>query len=126
MRWLLVHPGPSFSVADVFRGWSEALTGLGEQVAEYNLNHRLQFYSSALVETGETDGNGHPEIRHAVDLDQAIGMAADGMLGACYRWWPDVVLCTSAFFTPPFVLDVMRSRGHKIVMLFTESPYLPG
>jgi spore maturation protein CgeB len=33
------------------------------------------------------------------------------------------VLCVSAFFVPPFVLEVMRARGMKIVMLFTESPY---
>ena len=33
------------------------------------------------------------------------------------------MLCVSAFFTPPFVLEVLRARKHKIVMLFTESPY---
>ena len=37
MRWLAIHPGPSWSVSDVFAGWSEALTGLGEQVEEYEL-----------------------------------------------------------------------------------------
>ena len=127
MRWLLVHPGPNFSVADVFNGWSEALTGLGEQVMEYNLDRRLTFYDAALLETGVTDEEtGHPQIRKAVTRDEAIGLAADGLLGAAYRWWPDVILCTSAFFTPPFVLEVMRSRGHKIVMLFTESPYQDG
>ena len=45
MRWLLIHPGPSWSVADVFNGWSEALTGLGEQVEEYELDARLRFYN---------------------------------------------------------------------------------
>lgn len=126
MRWLLVHPGPNFSVADVFNGWSEALKGLGEQVMEYNLDRRLTFYDAALLETGATDADGRVQVRKAVDRDQAIALAADGLLGACYRWWPDVVLCTSAFFTPPWVLEVMRSRRHKIVMLFTESPYESG
>ena len=29
MRWLVIQPGPSFSVADVYDGWVEALQGLG-------------------------------------------------------------------------------------------------
>lgn len=123
MRWLLVHPGPNFSVADVHAGWAEALRGLGEQVVEYELDRRLTFFDMALVETGRSDGEGHPEVRKFVTREQAITMAADGLLGMVYRWWPDVVLCTSAFFTPPWVLDVVRSRKHKIVMLFTEGPY---
>ena len=126
MRWLLVHPGPNFSVADVFNGWAEALRGLGEQVVEYNMDRRLTFYDAALLETGTFDDDGHAQVRKAVTRDEAMTLAADGLLGACYRWWPDVVLCTSAFFTPPFVLEVMRARKHKIVLLFTESPYQDG
>jgi spore maturation protein CgeB len=123
VRWLLVHPGPNFSVHDVFRGWSEALTALGEQVMEYNLDRRLTFYDAALVETGQYDDQGHPQIKKALDREQAIGLAADGMLGAAMRWWPHIILCTSAFFTPPFVLEVLKARGFKIVMLYTETPY---
>jgi spore maturation protein CgeB len=123
MRWLLVQPGPNFSVADVHNGWAEALRGLGEQVMEYELDRRLTFFDLALLETGTFDDSGHAQLRKAVTRDQAITMAADGLLGACYRWWPDAILCTSAFFTPPWVLEVMRARKHKIVMLFTEGPY---
>lgn len=128
MRWLLVHPGPNFSVADCHNGWAEALRGLGEQVMEYNLDARLQFYDSALMgdESGDPDDEGRRPVRKALTTQQAVELAADGLLGACYRWWPHVVLCVSAFFTPPFTLEVMRSRGHKIVMLFTEAPYQTG
>src|SRR5258708_7386292 len=123
MRWLLVHPGPNFSVADVFNGWSEALTGLGEQVMEYNLDRRLTFYDAALLETGVKDEDGYPQIKKALDREQAIGLAADGLLGAAMRWWPHIILSTSAFFPPPFVLEVLKARGFRIVMLYTESPY---
>ena len=126
MRWLLIQPGPNFSVADVHTGWAEALRGLGEEVMEYELDRRLTFFDMALVETGRTDGDGHPEVRKFVTREQAITMAADGLLGTVYRWWPDVVLCTSAFFTPPWVLEIIRSRKHRIVMLFTEGPYQTG
>ncbi len=123
MRWLLIHPGPSWSVADVFNGWSEALTGLGEQVEEFPLDHRLRFYNGCIAETGERLECGCPGVRKFLDREQAIQLAVDGILGAAYRWWPDVILCVSAFFVPPWLLQVLRARGHKIVMLMTESPY---
>ena len=123
MRWLLVHPGPNFSVADVHNGWAEALAAAGEQVETYAMDKRLTFFDAALVETGVTDEQGHLQLRKAVSRDDAQAMAAEGLLNAAMRWWPDVVLCTSAFFTPPLYLEVMRNRGMKIVMLFTEGPY---
>jgi hypothetical protein len=122
VRWLLVHPGPSWSVADVHNGFAEALRGLGEQVEEYATDARLRFYNSALVETGELNEHGQPGIRKFLDREQAIQLAVDGILGAAYRFWPHVVMVTSAFFIPPWLLEILRARGHRIVMLMTESP----
>ena len=124
MRWLVVHPGAGWSVADVHNGWVEALRALGEDVAEYNLNHRIQFFTSARFETGETGEHGETVFRRAcTDTPTALNMAAENIWAACYSWWPDVVLAVSAFFTPPHLLQVMRDRGHKVVLLHTESPY---
>jgi spore maturation protein CgeB len=123
MRWLLAHPGPDFSVQDVYTGWAEALRGLGQQVGELNLNDRLRFYNAALIETGETDDQGHPQVRAAFSRDEASNMAAEGILALAYTWWPDVVLVISGFFMPTGLLDILRSRGHKVVLLHTESPY---
>jgi hypothetical protein len=125
MRWLIVHPGPSFSVADVYSGWAEALRGVGEQVMEYNFDDRLLFFDAALMPApgAMPDADGRSLARKAMTRDQATENAADGLMGACYRWWPDVVLVVSAFFIPEFYLEVMRARPHKVVMLFTEVPY---
>lgn len=123
MRWLVGHPGPSFSVHDVYKGWAEALIALGEEVAVYNLDDRLKLYQAALIETGNFDGFGYPEIKRALTDEQAVSLAAAGLQNTCYAWWPDVVLLVSAFFTPPLMLDMMRSRGHKVILLHTESPY---
>jgi spore maturation protein CgeB len=125
MRWLIVHPGPSFSVADVYAGWAEALRALGEDVMEYNLDDRLAFFDAALLPAPGTapDADGRALAQKAMTREQATENAADGLMGACYRWWPDVVLCVSAFFIPEFHLQVMRARKHRMVMLFTEAPY---
>jgi spore maturation protein CgeB len=127
VRWLLAHPGPRFSVQDVYAGWLEALRSLGEQVFTFNLDDRLAFYDRAMVEVdGVKDDNGNPAFRKALDREQAIQLAANGILSAAYQCWPDVILLVSAFFTPPALLEVMRARGHKIVLLHTESPYQDG
>jgi spore maturation protein CgeB len=123
VRWLIIHPGPEWSVADVYAGWSEALTALGEEVQEYNLNRRLTFYDLAAFETGAHDPAGYPQFKKAVTHDEAIGMAAEGVRAKCFDWWPDVVLLISAFYTPPLTLEIIRARGIKIVMIFTEGPY---
>lgn len=108
---------------DVYVGWAEALRELGEHVAEYNMSDRLTFYDSVAIETGREDETGHKEFRKALTHDEAIRLAANGLLSGCYQFWPDVVLIVSGFFTPPPLLDIMRARGHKIVMLHTEAPY---
>lgn len=123
MRWLVIHPGPSFSVHDVYVGWVEALRALGEDVLEFNLDKRIQVYDAALLETGTLDADGHPEVRKAFTREQALAAAIQGITGACYTWWPHVILGISAFFVPAWHLDVMRDRGHKVVLLTTESPY---
>jgi spore maturation protein CgeB len=123
VRWLVIHPGPSWSVADVFNGWTDALRELGEQVEVYSLDDRLKFFTSAYFETGGEDENGHLEIRKACTREEAILLAAENIWAVAYRWWPDVILGISAFFTSPHLLQVLRSRGHKVVLLHTEAPY---
>jgi hypothetical protein len=41
MRFLIAHPGPDFSVKDVYIGWLQALRALGQTVIEFNLGDRL-------------------------------------------------------------------------------------
>ena len=73
MRWLVGHPGPHFSVHDLYEGWVEALRGLGEQVFTFNLGDRLSFYDAVLIEAGRRDSDGRPVMRKAVTREQAIG-----------------------------------------------------
>lgn len=126
MRWLTVQPGPSFSVADVHNGWVEALRSLGQEVADYNLDRRLTFYDQALLADDINDDQGRQAVHRAFNREQAVTLAAQPILSEAMMKWPHVVLFTSAFFIPHLILEVLRSRGMKIVMLFTESPYQDG
>ena len=123
MRWLVIHPGPSWSVADVYMGWVEALEGLGEKVFTFDLDNRLKFFSAALFETGQVDENGHLELRRACTREEAVLMAAEPIGSFALKHRPHVVLGISAFFTPPGLLEALRAAGIKVVLLHTESPY---
>ena len=92
-RALVVHPGPSFSVADVHRGIRGGLRANGCTVLDFNLGDRLTFFAEArLKQRG----------RYVAPFDdaQAIALAADSLKNACYEWWPHVVVVISAFFIP--------------------------
>lgn len=117
MRFLVAHPGPHFSVADVHVGWCEALRELGCQVIEYNLAERLTFYGSVFFEAGEG------AFRRALTSEQATDLATNGIYSTLYKTQPDVLLVISGFFYPPEVYDRARAAGTKVVIVHTESPY---
>jgi spore maturation protein CgeB len=117
MRVLVIRPGPQFSVQDVADGWVSGLTEIGCEVADFNLDDRLDFYSTA--HKPMPDGT----FRNAFAYKDAARLASRWILEACYTMWPDVVLIVSGFFVDPEVVQIVRSRGHKVVQLFTESPY---
>jgi spore maturation protein CgeB len=123
MRWLIGHPGPHFSVHDLYEGWTEALRGIGEDVYTFNLGDRITFYDAAHIQAGVTDEQGRPGMRKALDRETALETAAHEILRGAFLAWPDVVLLISAFWYPPYLLDAMRGRGMKVVLLHTESPY---
>jgi hypothetical protein len=69
------------------------------------------------------DEDGLPVVHQALSQEAAFTMAMQGVSHALYTFWPDVVVFVSGFFTTAGLLDLVRKRRHKIVMLNTESPY---
>jgi spore maturation protein CgeB len=117
MRWLVVHPGPSFSVQDTYTGWVEALGDLGEQVIPFNLDERLTLFDNAYLRMSEK------LMRKALTGDQAILLSVDGLYSTLYRMHPDVLFVISGFLIPHELLDLARFRGTKVVVMHTEEPY---
>jgi spore maturation protein CgeB len=117
MRILVAHPGPEFSVHDVYTGWVEALRELGQQVLEFNLSARLTFYNSALIEIEPG------KMRRALVGDQGRELAMNGLYASLYKLRPEVLLVISGFFVPIQLLDMARAYGTKVVLVHTESPY---
>ena len=119
MRWVICHPGPGWSVVDVFNGWHEALAGLGQQVIGYNLGDRLLFYDAAHLEVG--DGTWRKAL---TDDNEIAGMAVNGLAAMLWRVRPQILLIISGFFADPGILDHARmAYGTKVVIIHTECPY---
>lgn len=116
MRVLVVHPGPYFSVGDVHRGWVRGLRQNGCDVLDFNLNDRLDFYDKARLEIGG-------EMVAPFKLEESLRLASEGIINACFKFWPQVVVIVSGFYVPPDFFPILRDRGMKVVMLHTESPY---
>lgn len=117
MRIVLAHPGPQFSVHDLFIGYREALTELGHHVIPYNLDDRLTFYDSTFfqIEKGK--------FRKALTADQAIEMAVNGLNATLYKTTPDVLVVISGFLTGTEMLANVRRYPTKVVVVHTEEPY---
>jgi hypothetical protein len=51
-------------------------------------------------------------------------MATHSIRADVYDFWPDVIVVISGFFIPPkLVSEASVQRGHKTVLVCTESPY---
>lgn len=112
----MVEPGPAFSVADVHHGWRRAFEQLGCAVFNFNLADRLSFYGGAYIEKAG-------EWHKALDNEGAVRLAVKGLQSVAYETWPHIVFITSGFFVEPALYELLRSRGHKVVLNHLESPY---
>jgi hypothetical protein len=117
VRALVVAPGPNFSVADVYRGWAEGIASLGVETRLFELDKLLTWYSSAHIQ--QADG----EWVRPYDDTKAVHLAAGHIKSELYAWWPDIVIVISGFYMYPQLLEIMRNRRHKTVLVCTESPY---
>lgn len=114
---MLVHPGPAYSVADVYNGWLKALRGHGIEVEEYDLGQWLWFLSNSHLEHAEQGWV------PALDAEMSAWVAGNLVKASMFSWWPDVVFVVSGFFMSEHVVQVARARGMRVVWLMTESPY---
>jgi spore maturation protein CgeB len=118
VKALVVHPGPHWSVSDVYRGTVRGLRANGVEVREFNLNDRMSCYENAHFK--DDHGDYHPMWPDAADVSRLVG---HGLHSACYQFQPDLVVTIAPRFLPMYVWDIIRERRTKVVTVFTESPY---
>lgn len=119
LKLLVVHPGASFSVHDVFVGMTEALKGRGHMVYDYALDGRIETSGRWLTYCWKrggktTDKPMPPDILYH---------AGEQLVARALRVMPNWVVIVSGMFLHPDVLVLLQRAHIKVAILFTESPY---
>src|SRR5678815_3044190 len=122
VKILLVHPGASWSTADVFDGLNYGLKENGVQVEHYRLDKRIAVSHAALFTAWRKMKKEEPDLPKPNQAD-IMYHAGVGALEMALRYQVDVVFVVSAMMLHPDVIVMMKRARLKVVVLFTESPY---
>lgn len=126
-RLLILHPGASWSTADVFDGLVYGLKHHGLQPAFYRLDDRIGWSHNWLHIMRRKKNKERKEL--GLELlppptkADVIYHAGTDALAMALRKQVDVVLVVSAMLLHPDVIVLMKRAGLRVVVLFTESPY---
>ncbi len=119
VKMLLVHPGASWSTADVYNNLLAGLRAHGVEPLLYNLDVRLARSNHWLTWNWNKSGKRGQKPTFA----DAAYHAGIGVIERALRHQVDWVLVVSAMFLHPDILILLRRAGLKVACLFTESPY---
>jgi spore maturation protein CgeB len=122
LRVLLVHPGASWSTADVYDGLHYGLQYHGVYVEPYRLDTRIEASGRALHALWRVKKRTKPDLVKPNSAD-VFYHAGIGVLEMALRQQVDVVLIVSAMFLHPDAIVMMKRAGLRVTVLFTESPY---
>lgn len=122
LRVLLVHPGASWSTADVYDGLLYGLRAHGVFVDQYRLDTRIESSRKSLHALFRMKRKAQPDLEKPNEVD-VMYHAGVGALEMALRMQVDVVLVVSAMLLHPDVVLMMKRAGLRVTVLFTESPY---
>lgn len=121
---LMVHPGASWSTADVYSGLLGALRDTGVSVAEFRLDGRIQRSHDFLhfqwrqMKRRAPDRAWPKPTPADVLYQSSTGLVERALARQCEH-----VLVVSAMFVQPDMLTLARRAGLKVWLLCTETPY---
>lgn len=119
---LVVHPGASWSTADVFDGLMHGLRHWGADVVEYRLDGRLEHEHQSMGALYRRAKRAHKEVPKPTKVD-TVYKASEGAVNKALIERVDVVVVMSAMFFHPAAMVMLRRANTKVVLLCTESPY---
>lgn len=124
MKFLAIHPGASYSTADVFTGYLSALRSIGVECIEYRTDQRMavaEKFTAALFRQANkgraADQQIKPEVRHIV------WQACSEIVAQALWHKVDAVLWFSLQYLHPDMLVLLRRARMPSVAILTESPY---
>lgn len=122
MRILVVHPGPTYSVHDVYTGVADAMRRTEHEIIKYESGNRLYWAGDYLHHIWRKQKKQGIERPKPNDMD-CIYLASQGIIERALRFNVDWVFMIAAAWTHPEVLPMLQRAGVRTAILFTESPY---
>jgi spore maturation protein CgeB len=121
LRLLTVHPGPRYSVSDVYDGLTAALRRAGHELIEYPLGDRIATESERAEWLWRYRGKraGLPRPR----LEDAVFLASRDLPYFAARHEVDATLVVTAAYVHPDALAIMQRAAMPVGVVFTETPY---
>lgn len=119
---LVVHPGASWSTADVFDGLTYGLTFHGVEVLEYRLDGRIGHARNSTYALYRKLKKAHRDVARPTKVD-VLYKAGEEVVAMALRHRVDAVIVVSAMFLHPDIMIMLRRANTKVIVLCTESPY---
>lgn len=120
MKILLVHPGASWSIHDVYTGYRKALQRAGHEIIDYALDGRITAAGSWLIHCWKQSGLGPDQKPGPADI---MYLSGQGIMEKALNHNVDWTLVVSAMHLHPKAFVLMRRAGLKVAIMMTESPY---
>lgn len=122
MKFFCIHPGASTSTADVYSGLTRALQREGHDLVHYRLDQRISD-SGAWFHWKWNRLKKQGEIRDKATPADVLLHAHGDLLIRLMMHECEWVLIFSSMYTPLAIVKAMKKAGHKVAVVFTESPY---
>lgn len=122
MRVLCIHPGASYSTADVYNGIVDALSRHGVEIIRYALDARIYHAGSWLELAYRRKKKIAPDTPKPTSADVQYH-ASLGAIERALRFQPDWVIVVSAMYFHPDIIAMLKRAGLRVGVVFTESPY---
>lgn len=124
MKFLVVHPGASWSTHDVHMGVVEGLRANGIPVAEFRLDTRIDRTHDFLHFLWRRQRKATPERKWPKPSPtDVLYQASQGLVERALERGCTDVLVISAMFVMPDRLELARRAGLRVWLLCTETPY---
>ena len=119
---LLVHPGASWSIADLHRGVRKALERQNIEIVDYAMDGRIAHSTEFLRHVWKV-GQQQGKRQDPPGPADYIYHASLGIIERALRHYVDWVLIISGMYVHGDVLGLLRRAGLRTAVILTETPY---
>lgn len=122
MKLFCIHPGSTYSTADVYNGLVRALAKQGHEILRFNLDRRIYQSGAWLHWCWKQATKAGLKTEKPNPGDVLYHACGDSILKALHHECEWIIIFSSMYF-PRYIIKAMKRAGFKVGVVLTESPY---